>query len=147
MLDLLIGVGITALMLVVFGSIGKLRERRHFTQIANREKELEYLLVMNTRNSDPGFTPTQATLVTGEVVVGSDYLKTFLTSIRNLFGGEMKSFAMVMERTRREALIRMLDEAQQLRARAVVNVRFETSEVGGPRLPAAEILCYGTAIS
>jgi uncharacterized protein YbjQ (UPF0145 family) len=147
MLDLLIGLGITAFMLVVFGSIGKVRERRHFVQLANREQELAYLLVMNTRNSDPGFAPTKATIVIGEVVVGSDYLKTFLTSIRNLFGGEMKSFANVMERTRREALIRMLDEAQQQRAKAVINVRFETSEVGGPRLPAAEILCYGTAIS
>jgi uncharacterized protein YbjQ (UPF0145 family) len=147
MFDLLLTVGVTLVMLVLFGSVGKARERRHFERIRNREQELAYLLVKNTRTTDPGFTPTNASLVIGEVVVGSDYLKTFLTSIRNLFGGEMRSFATIMERTRREALIRMLDEAQRRGARAVINVRFETSEVGGPRLPAAEILCYGTAIS
>jgi uncharacterized protein YbjQ (UPF0145 family) len=67
----------------------------------------------------------------------------FLAGIRNIFGGEITEYAKLLEDTREQAIQRMLKEAKEMNANAVINVRFATSQIGQM---AAEILAYGTAI-
>ncbi|MCT9095999.1 YbjQ family protein [Haloarchaeobius sp. HME9146] len=64
--------------------------------------------------------------------------------LKNLVGGELKGYSKLMTKARDEALERMEADAREMGADAVVNVRFETSEItqGG-----AEILAYGTAVT
>jgi uncharacterized protein YbjQ (UPF0145 family) len=72
--------------------------------------------------------------------VGSD----IGAGLKNLVGGELKGYSKLMTRARDEALERLEADAVEMGADAVVNVRFETSEItqGG-----AEILAYGTAVT
>lgn len=63
--------------------------------------------------------------------------------LRNIAGGEVKEYTKVLAEAREQAIDRMVEEAQALRADAVVAVRFQTSEV---MTGAAEMLCYGTAV-
>ncbi len=64
-------------------------------------------------------------------------------AFRSTVGGEMRAYSELMERTSDEALQRMIAAAARLRADAVVQVRFQSSEV---TQHAAEILAYGTAV-
>ena len=63
--------------------------------------------------------------------------------LKNLVGGEIRAYTELMSEARREATERMLEQARQLGADAVVNVRFTTSQVAGG---AAELYAYGTAV-
>ncbi len=63
--------------------------------------------------------------------------------LKNLVGGELRAYTELMTEARREAVERMLDQARQLGANAVVNVRFTTTNVANG---AAELYAYGTAV-
>ncbi|MEZ6119265.1 MAG: YbjQ family protein [Pirellulaceae bacterium] len=63
--------------------------------------------------------------------------------MKNLVGGELRGYTELLTESRREALQRMLGQAQQLGANAVVNVRFTTSSVTSG---ASELYAYGTAV-
>ena len=63
--------------------------------------------------------------------------------IKNLFGGEISEYSKLLEESREQAIDRMLKDAEQLGANAIVCVRFMTSQIGQQ---AAEILVYGTAV-
>ena len=91
------------------------------------------------------------TLVVGSVVIAEDYFKRVAASLKSLVGGNLRSYETLLERGRREAVVRMKKEARRLGATQVVNVRFETaslSEDWSGRRPmfSAELIAYGTAL-
>jgi uncharacterized protein YbjQ (UPF0145 family) len=79
----------------------------------------------------------------GNTVEARNVGRDITQSIRNITGGELKAYSELLTKARDEALERMVEDAEGLGADAVVNVRFETSEVtnGG-----AEVIAYGTAV-
>ena len=83
-------------------------------------------------------------LVCGSTVRSKNALKDFGASFRNLFGGELKNYTQLLDETRQEAINRMIQNARNLGANAIVNVRFATSDIASG---AAEIYVYGTAVS
>jgi len=89
-------------------------------------------------------------LVVGDVTIASDYFKTFAATLRMLVGGELRTYESLMERARRESLVRMLEQAKQLGANAVYNVRFGTSSIRSAqrrnRAAMVEMCAYGTAV-
>jgi uncharacterized protein YbjQ (UPF0145 family) len=91
----------------------------------------------------PRLTTGETFLVTGSVVVASDYFKNFVGSLRNFFGGRMSFHETLLDRARREAVTRMREKAQQLGAQQVVDVHIETSFIDQM---GAEVSAYGTAI-
>lgn len=129
--------------------VGRTLERRHLRNLAEREGRIT-IPVSDLKLVPAGLSVRDATLVAGQVVIGSDYLKTFLSGFRAIFGGEMRSYATLVERARRESLLRAVEQAQGAGAVAVINIRFETANIGGMRrkqqVPMAEMLCYGTAL-
>jgi len=82
-------------------------------------------------------------MVKGNTVRAKNAARDITQSIRNIFGGELKSYSGLMTEAREQALERMREEAEEKGADAVVNVRFVTSKItsGG-----SEILAYGTAV-
>lgn len=131
--------------LVVGGSV----ESAHLRSLERRERELLTIPISDVRSVPDGMDATQGELVTGAVVIGADYFKTFAAGLRNLIGGEVRSYERLMARARREAICRMLDEAHSRGATAVINLRLETSNIGAIRrnpTPMVEILAYGTAV-
>ena len=145
-----IQVGPVIVLLILGFSVGTLVERAHLKRLQARETALSRMLVTDLRKLPPGCAATPCGLVTGEVVIASDYFKTFAAAIRKIVGGELRTFESLMVRARREALLRMMESARRMGANAVVNVRYSTSNIGSMRRRRAaamvEMYAYGTAI-
>lgn len=128
---------------------GRYNERKHFRSIQEREEAMRELLVFSERLPPPQPGPVECALVAGSCVVAFDYFKSFVAGLRNLFGGRVTSYETLMDRARREALLRMKQEAAELGATMIVNVKIETSSISGEAANAAgsvEVMAYGTAI-
>jgi len=82
-------------------------------------------------------------LVQGSTIRAKNIGRDFMAGMKNLVGGELKGYTELLQESRDEALRRMIAQAEELGANAVVNLRFSTSSVAAG---AAEILCYGTAV-
>jgi uncharacterized protein YbjQ (UPF0145 family) len=135
------------LILITIGYFfGRVLERRHYASIRRRERELKDVLTLTTRFVPPGVDVIGTDLVSGGVVVSSDYFKSFVAGFRNLVGGRFKGFETLMERGRREALLRVKEEAQRRGATLIIGVRFHTTQVAGSTTPSMEIVAYGTMI-
>jgi uncharacterized protein YbjQ (UPF0145 family) len=129
--------------------IGKGIELHHFRVLAEQEQEYQDILVTNLKTYPPQLENAQPFLVMGSAVIATDYFKVFAAKLRTLFGGEMKSYVTLMERARRQAVLRMLEQAKSQGARVVWNVRYETTCTGGQQSKkpgGVEIMAYGTAL-
>ena len=83
-------------------------------------------------------------LVRGNTIRARHAGKDILAMLRNLAGGEVREYTKMLAEAREQAIDRMLEEADALDANAIVGVRFQTSMV---MTGAAEMLCYGTAVT
>ncbi len=129
--------------------IGKGIELHHFKKLAEREQQFSGIIVTNLKTVPPQYANAQPILVMGSAVIATDYFKVFAAGLRKLFGGEMKSYVTLMERARREAVVRMLEQAAQQGASAVWNIRYETCTTHGQHRKkpgGVEVLAYGTAL-
>ncbi len=101
------------------------------------------MIVVNTETI-PGMKIIQIKgLVQGNTVRAKHVGRDIAASFKNLVGGELTGYTELLVESRREAMARMLAQAQQLGANAVLNVRFATSSITAG---AAELYCYGTAV-
>lgn len=82
-------------------------------------------------------------LVQGNTVRAKHIGKDITAGFKNLVGGELKGYTELLVESRRQAMERMLAQAQELGSNAVVNVRFATSSITAG---AAELYVYGTAV-
>jgi len=82
-------------------------------------------------------------LVQGSTVRAKHVGRDFMAGLKNLVGGELKGYTELLNESRDQALDRMMEQARQAGANAVLNVRFSTSSVAAG---AAEIFAYGTAV-
>ncbi len=82
-------------------------------------------------------------LVRGNTIRARHVGRDIVAGLKTLVGGEIHEYAKLMGEAREQALDRMVDEARDLGADAIVNVRFSTSVIIGG---AAEMLAYGTAV-
>ena len=150
MWDFLVVVGITLFLLSLGFFIGGYNERRHFADLGRRELAAADFISTQSKHylgqPVPGHPPT---MIVKEVIIASDYLKTFLASLKNIFGGEVHSFETLLERARREALMRIVEEARANGYNAICNLRMETAEIGGNMqgkgIAMASILASATA--
>lgn len=142
-----------AIPLVVFGLvIGRTVERRHFRRLDEKEEAYRDVLVTQVK-SFPNAVAFEVppTVVTSQVVIASDYLKSWLSSWRKFFGGEMKSLRLIQERAKREAVIRLIESARDKGLNAVCNVRISGADIGGNtmggknKVPMAAVIATGTA--
>jgi len=82
-------------------------------------------------------------LVSGSTIRAKHAGKDLMAALKNLIGGELKGYTVLLQEARQEAMNRMIEQAGRLGANAVVNVRFSTASVAQG---AAELLVYGTAV-
>lgn len=145
--ELIINQGLPLLLITVGYFAGRALELRHYASIRARERELQSIVALNTRYVPEGVEVTGATVVSGSVVVSSDYFKTFVAGFRNLVGGRFRGYETLLERARREALLRLKEQAKAGGSRLIIGVRFQTTRVAGSQTPSMEIIAYGTAVS
>ena len=150
-MELLFQFGLFAELLLIGWSIGGVTERRHFRSLVEREAALRDILVFNERRPPADRDFRRAELVMGSVVIGEDYFKRFAATLRSLFGGTLRMYESLMDRGRREALVRLKEAARRQGATMVFNVRFETSslsaDTGQRGIFSAEFIAYGTALT
>ena len=92
----------------------------------------------------PGFDITETLgILQGNTIRAKHVGRDIAASFKNLVGGELKGYTELLTEARRQAMQRMIGQAEQLGADAVVNVRFTTSAVTAG---AAELYAYGTAV-
>jgi uncharacterized protein YbjQ (UPF0145 family) len=132
--------------------VGSFLERRHFASIREREKALQGYPVTTFENLPESWQVGQSGMVAGSVVVSLDYFKRVIAGLRSLVGGRVKSYEPLLDRARREAILRMLESAKELGFDAVINVRLETSRLAnaahnGQGTAGVEMLAFGTGIT
>lgn len=140
--------GLPFLFFVVSGVAGVIIERRHYRSIREREAATAGLPVVTLRTLDPGRTVADSRLVTASVVISHDNFKRFLAQLRKIFGGRLRSYESLLDRARREAVLRL--KAQCPDAHIVLNLRLDTANIastqGKKGLGALEVIAYGTAV-
>ena len=82
-------------------------------------------------------------VVKGSTIRAKWFGKDIMAGLRQIVGGELKEYTEMLTEARKQAVERMVEEANALGADGIVNVRFTTSQV---MASAAEILVYGTAV-
>ncbi len=134
-------------LLILGFIVGKWMESRHYQSLHEREQVFLTRPAITAKTLEADRTVDRATLAMGAVVVSVDHFKRFLATLRMLVGGELGAYASVLDRGKREALLRMKESCPD--ADIYVNCRLETASVSQGRkktLGCVEIVAYSTAI-
>ena len=146
--ELILGVAIPIVLIIVGKIVGARIERAHFEDIAEREARFRGQPALSAKRLEHAAPIRNAELATGSVVVSVDHFKRFISGFRMFFGGEVKSYATLIDRARREAVLRMKESRPD--ADAYINTRLETSTIsstsGDEGMGTIEVLAYGTAV-
>ena len=137
------------LTLLVVGYIfGKLAEKKHYRSIIEREKQWMQIPTTSGRRVLATKQEVQRVqLATGSVVISVDYFKRIVAGLRNIFGGNVQSYETLVDRARREAVLRMKESCPK--ADQIINLRLETSSISKGQknqVGSVEVLAYGTAV-
>jgi len=138
------------LILVALGYFcGTRAEKKHYQSIEAREKELITLPAVTAKRIEVDESQVEkAEMVCGSVVISNDYFKRVLAFLRSIFGGRVKAYESLLDRARREAVLRMKEQAPD--ASIIINVRLETSSISGNTnsgMGCVEAIAYGTALT
>ncbi len=130
---------------------GRANEMKHYKSIQRREKASQRMAVLTDKTIDPSWNVKKATLVTGSVVISVDYFKRIAAGLRNFFGGKVTAYESLLDRARREAILRMKEAALREGAQLIINTRLATSSISGMKgnnrgVACVEIYAYGTAL-
>jgi uncharacterized protein YbjQ (UPF0145 family) len=101
------------------------------------------MIIVNTETI-PGKEIKEALgIARGSTVRARHLGKDIFAGLKNLVGGEISEYTKLLADAREEAFARMINDAEEMGADAIVNVRFSTSQVMSG---SSEILAYGTAV-
>jgi uncharacterized protein YbjQ (UPF0145 family) len=146
--ELLLNLGVPLILIIVALITGSAIEKRHFQSIHRRELALANKPVLSTKTYPEDRPIAKSLLVTGTVVISYDYFKRFLAGLRLIFGGEVKSYVGLIDRGRREAVLRLREKHPD--ADLIVNLRIETSSISKGRrkrsIGTVEVIAFGTAL-
>lgn len=144
------GLLITLGLLAAGYFFGRRREKKHFESLVEREKSTLYLPLKSSKNFS--HTPSETRMFMGSVVIGQDYFKMISSGLRSLVGGRMHSYESLIDRGRREAILRLKEEAIHWGAQEVINLRIETSSISSGKsrgnnqaAGSVEVMAYATA--
>ena len=126
-------------------------EHQHYQSLKLRERKTHRILLSTLGAKQPLPEAKTAKLFVGSVVISADYFKIVAASLRTLIGGRVVAYESLLDRGRREALLRMKEQAIDWGATQIVNVRLETADIGRSTgdnngLVAIEVIAYGTGI-
>lgn len=101
------------------------------------------MLVVTTNNVAGKEITKVIGMVRGSTIQSKHIGKDFMAGLKTIVGGEITEYTEMLENARQVALGRMIKDAENAGANAIVNVRFATSAV---MQGAAELMVYGTAV-
>ncbi|MFC1495805.1 YbjQ family protein [Candidatus Margulisiibacteriota bacterium] len=140
------------LTIIAIGYIaGTINEKNHYKSIVQREQLSLHLPAVTIKNAtDPNKQIAKAELVYGNAVISTDRFKQLLAGLINIFGGEVSAYETLVDRARRESILRM--KAMAHGANIILNMRIETSSISKSAnrkksIGSVEALVYGTAVT
>ena len=140
--NLILQIVVFAILFAVGFGFGRYNERKHFKYLAEQELRLSYIQIDNNRfQTSPNF----GQLIHSNVVISHDYFKFVIANIQNFFGGRLTSYESIVERARREAIVRLKLEAEKMVANHIMGLRLSTTELG-MQGGMVEVFAYGTAV-
>jgi len=101
------------------------------------------MMIVNTESIPGKKIVAVKGMVQGNTVRAKHIGRDIAASFKNIVGGELKGYTELLVDSRRQAMERMIAQAEELKANAIVNVRFATSSITAG---AAELYVYGTAV-
>ncbi len=123
-------------------------ERKHFAKILQRENELSDIIVIASKYPPEGSVGEHLEL--GSVVIASDVFKRLVGWLIGIFGGRINVYESLLDRARREAVIRLKEKARKTDSNMIVNLKYETSTIGMGNKNSSkvivEVLAYGTCV-
>ena len=142
---------ISALLLALGFVSGKTVEHLHYQDLAKRERRQRRLMLITTSRVPADWRVEDAALLTGTVVISIDYWKRFAAGIRQIFGGNVRSYETLFERARREAILRLKEAAAAKGFDAVIGVRLDSVELAnmgasGKGPAGVELMASGTGL-
>ena len=146
MIDLII----LFIMLVTTYKIGSFIEKRHYKKIKQREIALikKPIISYGAKTFNTKRKIKKIELVTGEVVISGDYFKNFIAGMKQIFGGRLTSYESILDRARREALLRMREKAKH--SNIILNTKIEScmiNDMNKAGIPKCCVIAYGTAVT
>lgn len=130
------------LVLVAIGWYFGIRaERGHLKSLIIDEQKYQHIQVSSERFYEPKGV-NESILVVGSVVIAQDKFKQAVAAILSLFGKNLTVYETLLDRARREAVLRAKRQANDAGCHALYGLRFEMTEVQG----GVEILAYGVAV-
>ncbi len=149
-IQIAINIGVPVFFLVFAYFVGSALESRHFKHIRARELSLRDFPTSTFEQLPDGWHASDPQLMVGNVVISLDYFKRIIAGLRGLVGGRIKTYEPLLDRARREALLRLKEQAKGAGYDAIINVRLETSRMansqGGQGTAGIEMLAFGTAV-
>ena len=101
------------------------------------------MIVVTTEQIEGKRTTETLGLVRGSTIRARHVGRDVMAGLRNIVGGEVKDYTVMLAQAREEALQRMIEQAENMGANAIICTRFVTSMVMSG---AAEMVAYGTAV-
>ena len=101
------------------------------------------MIIVNTDKIEGKKIVKTLGLVKGNTIRAKWFGRDIMAGLKQIIGGELKGYTQMMTEAREQAINRMVEDAKKLKADAVINVRFASSQV---MQNASEILVYGTAV-
>lgn len=138
----LLKLGITLILFAIGWLFGRAIEQKHLLELAQKEQQLAHIRI-DTNKFQTSMQHGQ--MISSNVVLSHDYFKYIIASVQNFFGGRLTTYETVVERARREAVIRLKLEAQKVGATQIMGLRLSTTDMGMDG-GMVEVFAYGTAI-
>lgn len=145
--ELYLRLGIPLVLLVIGLFSGTWLERRHYRSIQRREREVRSVPVTNLKRVPDGMNVRRSWLASSGVVISIDSFKSVLAGLQSFFGGEVGAYETLVDRARREAVLRMHAEAAG--ADLILNLRIETAPISqgdDGSIAGVEAFAYATAV-
>ena len=139
---LILQIIIFAILFCVGFGFGRYNEGKHFRYLDEQEQRLAYIRVNNSRFAVSEYS---GHMISSNVVISHDYFKYAIANVQNMLGGRLTSYESVVERARREAIVRLKLEAEKIGATQIMGIRLSTTELG-MQGGMVEVFAYGTAI-
>ncbi|WP_201586598.1 YbjQ family protein [Psychrobacter jeotgali] len=133
-------------LFVVGWYFGARHERQHLERLLLSEQELSHITVSTERFYRPKLAAhSEGELVLGSVVIAQDYFKMVIARVMSLFGLNLITYETLLDRARREAVVRMRTQAHLKGYNYIYGLRFEVTNVNqlGSMV---EAIAYGTAV-
>lgn len=139
---LIFKLGITLVLFFIGWGFGRFIEQKHLNELEQNEHRLAYIRIDTNKFKS---SDNHGQLISSNVVISHDYFKYIIAQIQNFFGGRLTTYETVVERARREAIVRLKQQAENAGATQIMGLRLSTTELG-MQGGMVEVFAYGTAI-